>query len=107
MVAMSHFGNNKVTESPRSDSDRRRITALFGRFSLLQQWVAATILSVLPLLLAVTYAGLSLQQQNSNQRALLERVDRVGAEGGAVADHIKEMVRLSRQYALLQEPSFL
>ncbi|MFP5464162.1 MAG: ATP-binding protein [Gammaproteobacteria bacterium] len=96
-----------MTDGPRSGSGRRRIKVLFGRFSLLQQWVAATILSVLPLLLAVTYAGLSLQQQNSNQHALLGRVDRVGAEGGAVAEHIKDMIRLSRQYALLQEPSFL
>ncbi len=96
-----------MTDIPRDGSGRPRTKVLIGRFSLLQQWVAATILSVLPLLLAVTYAGLSLQQQNSSQRALLERVDRVGAEGGTVAEHIKEMVRLSRQYALLQEASFL
>lgn len=96
-----------MTDIPRGGGGRRRIKALIGRFSLLQQWVAATILSVLPLLLAVTYAGLSLQQQNSSQRVLLERVDRVSAHGGTVTEHIKEMVRLSRQYALLQEPSFL
>lgn len=96
-----------MTDIPRGGSARRRVKAAIGRFSLLQQWVAATILSVLPLLLAVSYAGLSLQQQNRSQRALLERVDRVSAEAGAVAEHIKEMVRLSRQYALLREPSFL
>ena len=91
----------------RDGSGQRTIKALIGRFSLLQQWVAATILSVLPLLLAVTYAGLALQQQNTSQRTLFQRVDRMGAQSSAVAEHIKEMVRLSRQYALLEEPSFL
>jgi len=81
--------------------------ALLGRFSLLQQWVTATILSVLPLFLAVSYAAISLQQQNSNQRALLKRVDLVNANSVAIAEHVKEMVRLSRQYVLLQDRSFL
>ncbi len=97
----------RVSDALPGGIGRRRIKTLIGRFSLLQQWIAATILSVLPLFLAVTYAGLSLQQQNNSQRLLLERVDQVGAHGSAMAEHIKEMVRLSRQYALLQEPSFL
>lgn len=80
---------------------------LLGRFSLLQQWATATILSVLPLFLAVSYAAISLQQQNSSQRELVKRIDLVNANSGAVAEYVKEMVRLSRQYLLLQEPSFL
>ncbi|MFZ5654192.1 MAG: ATP-binding protein [Pseudomonadota bacterium] len=78
-----------------------------GRFSLLQQWVAATVLAVLPLFVAVGYATLSMQRQNARQHGLLERVELVKASSAAMADDVKEMVRLSRQYALLQEPGLL
>lgn len=80
---------------------------LRGRFTLLQQWVAATILAIIPLFLAVSYAALSMQRQNAHQQALLQRVDLVSAGSSAVSEHVKEMVRLSRQYALLGEPGFL
>lgn len=104
---MSFIGNIGVSRIFCAKSKRARLTALVGRFSLLQQWVVATSLSVLPLVLAVSYAAFSLQQQNTSQRQLLERVDRVNAHSGAVAEHIKEMVRLSRQYVLLRDSSFL
>lgn len=83
------------------------VKPLRSRFSLLQQWLAATLLAILPLFLAVSYAALSMQRQNTHQHELLKRVDLVNAGSAAVAEQAKAMVRLSRQYALLRESGFL
>lgn len=78
-----------------------------GRFSLLQQWAAATVLAIIPLLIAVSYAAYSLQQQTRSQRLLVARMDMVANSSNAAAEAVKDMVRLSRQYSLLRDASFL
>lgn len=86
---------------------RLALRSPLNRLSLLQRWVFTTLLAVIPLLLAISYAALTLQMQTSNQRALLDRMSAVSTHSTAVSEHVKEMVRLSRQYALLKEPGFL
>ncbi len=81
--------------------------AAIGRFSLMQLWVAATLLSILPLLIAVSYAAVSLQEKNKDHHRLLKQVDLVSSHSGALAEHVKELLRLSKQFTLLREPSFL
>lgn len=69
--------------------------------------MAVTILSILPLLIAVSYAVWSLQRQNSDQRQLMEEIDAVTSNSGNVSEHVTELVRFSRQYAILQDQSFV
>ena len=93
--------------TPPGSLYRRALRSPLNRLSLLQRWVFATLLAVVPLLLAISYAALTLQAQTSSQRALLDRMSAVNTHSAAVSEHAKEMVRLSRQYALLKEPGFL
>jgi len=78
-----------------------------SRFSLLQQWAAATVLAIIPLLAAVSYAALALQHQTQQQRLLMQRMDLVTTHGATLAKNSRELVRLARQYALLMDVSFL
>lgn len=78
----------------------------FGRFTLLQQWVTATFLAILPLVIAVGFAVLSIHQQNNNQQALRDKMDIVTSKDATISASVKEMVRLSRQYVLLGDQSF-
>lgn len=78
-----------------------------GRFSLLQQWAAATVLAIIPLLIAVSYAAYALQQQTRSQRQLVARMDTVASSNSAVGENVKEMVRLSWQYSLLGDERFI
>lgn len=77
-----------------------------NRFSLLQQWVIATVLAILPLVVAVGFAVLSIHQQNNDQQQLRDKMDIVTNKGAAISESVKEMVRLSRQYVLLGDQSF-
>jgi len=77
-----------------------------ARFSLFQQWVTATLLAIVPLLLAVLFAVVSIHQQNNNQQQLRENIEVVSIKGAAISDLVKDMVRVSRQYILLKDRSF-
>ncbi len=80
---------------------------LLSRFTLLQQWAGATLLAILPLLVAVSYAAVALQEQTRSQRQLVQRMDALASNSAALADTLREMVRSARQYQLLRDPSFL
>jgi two-component system sensor histidine kinase GlrK len=80
---------------------------LSRRFSLLQQWVGATFLAILPLLVAVSYAALELQQQTQRQRQLVQDMDQLSNSNLALSDDVKELVRSARQYLLLRDTRFL
>ena len=77
-----------------------------GRFSLFQQWVTATVLAIIPLLIALGFAVISVQQQNHNQQLVRKNMEVVTSQGAAISELIKELVRLSRQYVLLKDPGF-
>src|SRR5690606_17901319 len=81
--------------------------SLFGRLTLLQQWAGATVLAVIPLLLAVSYAVIALQQQAAGQRQLAQDMDRLTGQTAALAENARDMVRSARQYLLLRDDSFL
>ena len=80
---------------------------LLRRFSLLQQWVGATFLAILPLLVAVSYAALELQEQTQRQRQLVQGMDQLSNSNLALSDDVKELVRSARQYLLLRDSRFL
>lgn len=74
---------------------------------LLQQWVAATLLAMLPLAVAFGYALWSLQQQAQSQRDQLQQMAELSQLDAAIVELIKELERSARQYLLLGEPAFL
>ena len=80
---------------------------LAGRFTLIQQWMAATILAVIPLLIAVGYAVTAFQHQTRTQQTTVEQVDLFNKKSSAVSENVRELVRLARQYQLLGDRSFL
>lgn len=73
----------------------------------MQQWVAATVLAILPLLIAVSYATIAFQQQTSNQQALVDEMDHLANHNSGLSANVRELVRIARQYLLLQDDSFL
>ncbi len=79
----------------------------FGRLTLLQQWALATLLAVLPLMVAAGYAVFSLQQQTARQTESMQRFDRLADATGRLMDDVSELVRLARQYRLLRDETFL
>lgn len=81
--------------------------SLFGSLTLLQQWALATLMAILPLLLAVGYAVFSLQQQTVRQADSMQRFDRLTEITGRLTDDVREQVRLARQYRLLRDETFL
>ena len=83
------------------------LKSLLGRFTLLQQWAGATVLAVIPLLVAVSYAVIALQQQAASQRQLAQDMDRLTGQTAALAETARDMVRSARQYLLLRDDSFL
>lgn len=82
------------------------VYTFLSRFSLFQQWVTATLLAIVPLLLAVLFAVVSIHQQNNNQQKLRKNMEIVSIKGAEISDLVKDMVRVSRQYILLKDPSF-
>lgn len=83
------------------------LNALLNRFTLTQLWIFATSLSVLPLLGALSYAAYALRQQTIDQRALMEALDNLNTLEAEISEEVTDMVRLSRQFMLLGEESFL
>ncbi len=78
-----------------------------ARMTLLQQWTGATVLAILPLLLAVSYAGIALREQTSAQRDRVQRMDELAGHTSTLNESVKELARSARQYALLGDESFL
>lgn len=81
--------------------------SVIGNLSLLKQWIAAAVLSTIPIFLSISYAAVVLKKQSNNQINLLNSVETVRISSVAISDQTREMVRLSRQYALLLNPDFL
>ena len=81
--------------------------SFFGNLTLLQQWALATLLAVLPLLLAVGYAVFSLHQQTDQRAATMQRFDRLTETTGRLLDDVHEQVRVARNYLLLRDETFL
>ena len=75
--------------------------SLIERTSLVNQWIAAAMLSMIPILISISYSAAVLKTQSNNQIELLNRVETVSNGSFEISDQIREMVRLSRQYALL------
>lgn len=82
-------------------------TPLLGRLTLLQQWAGATILAVIPLLVAVSYAAIALQHQTNAQRRLVHDMDGLTTRTTALGENTRDLVRSARQYLLLRDGSFL
>jgi two-component system sensor histidine kinase GlrK len=80
---------------------------LLGRLSLVEQWAIATVLSVVPLVIAVGYLGYSLQEQNEQHLRLSQQLELVTRSSKATADRARQLVRVARQYSLLTDASFL
>jgi two-component system sensor histidine kinase GlrK len=83
------------------------ISLLTRRPRLIQQWVAATLLAMLPLAIAFGYALWSLQQQAQTQRDVLQHTAELNQLDATVAELIKELERSARHYLLLGERAFL
>jgi two-component system sensor histidine kinase GlrK len=75
-----------------------------NRLTLTQQWVFATLLAILPLLLAIGYAGWSLTVQAREQRSLLLSINVLNNLDAAVARQIAGLERAARQFYLIGEP---
>ena len=84
-----------------------KLKALLGRLSLVEQWAIATVLSIVPLVLAVGYLGYSLQAQNTRHHRLLQQMELVTRSSKATADRARQLVRAAKQYSLLADASFL
>lgn len=77
-----------------------------NRLTLTQQWIFATLLAVLPLILAIGYAGWSLSLQAHKQRALVLSVNGLNSLDAAIVRQITALERAARQYYLIGEPRF-
>lgn len=77
-----------------------------NRLTLTQQWIFATLLAILPLILAIAYAGWSLSTQAREQRSLLLSINMLNNLDAAVARQITGLERSARQYFLIGEPRF-
>ncbi len=77
-----------------------------NQLTLTQQWIFATILAILPLILAIGYAGWSLTLQAQEQRALLLSINGLNHLDAAITRQITGLERSARQYYLIGEPRF-
>lgn len=74
--------------------------------SMSQQLVIATVLAVLPLVLAVGYATWSLGQQTRLQHELVQAMASLNRLDASVSEQVKDLERSARQFRLLREPRF-
>ncbi len=84
-------------------------TTLLGRWfrlSLSVQLVLATLLAVLPLVVALSYAALSLDRQIREQHQLVLSMATLNHLDASVSEQLKGLERSARQYRLLREPRF-
>ncbi|HEY8384800.1 MAG TPA: HAMP domain-containing sensor histidine kinase [Porticoccaceae bacterium] len=83
------------------------MAGVFKGMTLLQQWALAAVLAIIPLLAAVSYAVLSLEQQTREQHALVAELDGLSTHTAALMENLRELMRAARQYQLLQDQAFL
>lgn len=76
------------------------------RLSLRVQLVAATLLAVLPLVIAIAYAAWSLSLQTHAQHERVLAMAALNHLDVAVSEQLKDLERSARQYQLLGEPRF-
>lgn len=82
------------------------IKGWFNRLTLTQQWIAVTLLAVVPLLLALGYASWSLAQQSQQQRQLLASMNNLNNMDAFIQRQLASMERVSRQYMLIGDSRF-
>lgn len=80
---------------------------LLNRLTLTRQWVLATLLAVLPLVIAVLYAAQYLAMQAQTQRQMVASIGRLNEMDNTVNAQISSIERSARQYLLLRNPRFL
>lgn len=76
------------------------------RLTLTQQWLLATLLAILPLLLAVTYAISSLAEQTRQHRRVLLSTSLLKDLEASIAQQIGGLERANMQYLLLGDERF-
>lgn len=77
------------------------------QLSLSVQLVLATLLAILPLVVAVAYAAWSLGQQTRVQHQLVLSMAALNHLDASVSEQVKDLERAARQYRLLGETLFL
>lgn len=80
---------------------------LLNRLTLTRQWVLATLLAVLPLVIAVLYAAQYLTTQAQTQRQMVASIGRLKEVNNTVNAQMSSVERSARQYLLLRNPRFL
>lgn len=80
---------------------------LFNRLTLTQQWICATLLALLPLVVAVFYASQYLASQAKSQRDMVIAIDQLNKLESAVNSQVVDIERSARQYLLLRNNRFL
>lgn len=80
---------------------------LLNRLTLTRQWVLATLLAILPLVIAVLYAAQYLAMQAQTQRQMVASIGRLNEMDNTVNAQISSIERSARQYLLLRNPRFL
>lgn len=78
----------------------------FNLLTLAQQWIAVTLLAVIPLLVALGYAAWALAQQSDEQRHLLATMDNLNKMDAYIHRQLASMERVSRQYMLIGDARF-
>lgn len=80
---------------------------LLNRLTLTRQWILATLLAILPLVIAVLYAAQYLMLQAQSQREMVASVGRLNEMDSQISKQISSIERSARQYLLLRTPRFL
>ena len=80
---------------------------LLNRLTLTRQWVLATLLAILPLVIAVLYAARYLEHQAQTQRDMVAAIGRLNELDTTINSQMSSVERSARQYLLLRNPRFL
>lgn len=83
------------------------MTTLLDRLTLTRQWILATFLAVLPLVIAVLYAAHYLVLQAQTQRQIVVSIGRLNELDLSVISQMNSIERSARQYLLLQVQELL
>ena len=81
--------------------------SLFNRLTLTQQWICATLLALLPLVIAVLYASQYLASQVKNQRDMVIAIDQLNNLDASISSQVTDIERSARQFLLLRNTKFL
>lgn len=79
---------------------------MFNRLTLTQQWISATLLALLPLVVAVVYASHYLSTQAKSQREMVVTIDRLNNMDARLTSQITDIERSAKQYILLRTDKF-